>query len=233
MGCFPFYFWVPPVVAPLRYESTWILLRIQKLGPMALYLSFINTFSGDLVFFSVVMRFLVRRVGGFNQRWLRPFIAFSSIAQRGWFIIAGFGGIELFIYYFGVYAVRLKILLRLADHHMGFLFFTPYKNWQGRWSPKVVFLSIFFSLGGLPPFPGFFIKFLVIWVLSSFIRGFKVVILVTMAGLTLFFYGWYSLKGLLINNIAYVFSRQISSGYSFLGMYMFLFFISWLVLLRI
>lgn len=233
MGGFPFYFWVPPVVAPLRYESTWILLRVQKLGPIALYLSFINTFSGDLIFFSVVIRFFVRAVGGFNQRWLRPFMAFSSIAQRGWFIIRGLGGIELFIAYFLIYAVRLKLLLNLADHHIGFLFFSPYKNWQGGWSPKVVFVLVFFSLGGLPPFPGFFIKFLVIWFLSSFLRGFKIIIIRVIAGLTLFFYCWYSLKGLLINNIAFLFTRVVPSGYTYLGLYLFFSFSSWLLLFRI
>lgn len=230
IGSFPFYFWVPPVVAPLRYEATWMLLRIQKLAPIGLYIAFINTFSGDFVFFIVVISFLVRAVGGYNQRWLRPFMAFSSIAQRGWFIISGFGGIELFLTYFSVYAVTLKILLNIADHHIGFLFFCPYRYWQGRWWPKVTFLSLFFSLGGLPPFPGFFIKFFVIWVLRSFIRGVKLIVLVTMAGLTLFFYGWYSFKRLMINNIVFLFTREIPKGYRFLRIFFFFFFGSWLLI---
>lgn len=221
MGSFPFYFWVPPVVAPLRYEGTWILLRIQKLPPIALYIVFINIFSGDFVFFLVLISFLVRAVGGNNQRWLRPFMAFSSIAQRGWFMIRGLGGIELFLTYFRVYTIRLKILLSLADHQIGFLFFCPYRYWQGRWWPKVVFLSLFFRLGGLPPFPGFFIKFFVIWYLSSFIRRVKLAVLVTMAGFTVFFYGWYSLKGLIINNMVFLFTRQVPWGYRYLSIFFF------------
>ena len=231
IGCFPFYFWIPPVVASLRHEGTWILLRIQKLGPMALFLAFINTFSLDLIFFTVLAGFIIRRVGGFNQRWLRPFLAFSSIAQRGWFILAGFGGTELFLIYFIVYAITLKMVLSLAHHHKILLFWAPYQNWGRRLWPKLRFLGLFFSLGGLPPFPGFFIKFLVIWVLSFFLRGVKIIILVTIAGLTLFYYVWYSFKRILVNNIVFLFTRSIPQGYRYISGFFFLLFLVWTFLI--
>jgi len=231
IGCFPFYFWIPPVLVSLSYEATWILLSIQKLGPIALYLNTLNTLRGDLIFFIVLASFLVRGVGGFNQSGLRPFLAFSSIAQRGWFMLAGFGGTELFLVYFLVYAITLKILLRIASHQIIFLFFAPYCNWQGSWWPKLAFLSLFFSLGGLPPFPGFFIKFLVIWILSSFLGGVKIIILVRIAGFTLFFYVWYSLKGWMVNNIAFLFTRSLPLGNRFLSGFFFFSFWAWSFLL--
>nr|YP_009236743.1 NADH dehydrogenase subunit 2 [Telchinia penelope]AMJ17212.1 NADH dehydrogenase subunit 2 [Telchinia penelope] len=158
MGSVPFHFWFPNIMEGLSWFNNFILMTWQKISPMIL-LSYCMNFN--YLIFIVILNVLIGTIGSFNQSSLRKLMAFSSINNLGWMISTLLISENLWLTYFLFYSMFLFIscfiFFTINVFYMNQLF-----NFNFNYFIKLTIMFNFLSLGGLPPFLGFFPKWLVI-----------------------------------------------------------------------
>lgn len=163
-GAAPFHFWLPQVIDKIRWINNLILITIQKVAPIVILSYILNT---SFIIIIVVINIIVRALRGFNQVSLRKIIAFSSINHIGWIIIALNFNETLWLNYFIFYAVfSFTIVLIFKNYNLFFI--NQVFSTKINYLVKILIFSSFLSLGGLPPFLGFFPKWIVIQSLTNY-----------------------------------------------------------------
>nr|YP_010713320.1 NADH dehydrogenase subunit 2 [Lychas mucronatus]WDA95770.1 NADH dehydrogenase subunit 2 [Lychas mucronatus] len=158
MGVAPLHFWLPPIIEGLSWFSCLILLTWQKLAPLWLISEF------DPIFIIPLISVLIGSLGGFNQSSLKKILAYSSIMHMGWMMSGVMLSLSLGMKYFGVYLFfSLFLVLMFAEKNI--LELNQLMVSDSFISISILLLML--SMGGLPPFLGFFPKWYVITELLS------------------------------------------------------------------
>nr|QNE85478.1 NADH dehydrogenase subunit 2 [Haematobosca stimulans] len=183
-GSAPFHFWFPNVMEGLSWINSLILMTWQKIAPLML-ISYI--IFKPLIIISILLSSLIGAMGGLNQTSLRKLMAYSSINHLGWMLAAMYNS-NLWLIYFLFYT-----LLTFSMVYMFNMFKISYINqlFSLIFYEKSIKFFLFFnllSLGGLPPFLGFFPKLLVIQSLTLNNQLFLLTFMVLMTLITLYFY---------------------------------------------
>nr|AIW06076.1 NADH dehydrogenase subunit 2 [Lethe confusa] len=163
MGSTPFHFWFPNVMEGLSWLNCFILMTWQKITPMILLSYYFNI---NFLMFIIIINVLIGAIGGFNQTSLRKLMAFSSINNLGWMLIALMISETLWMIYFFLYSFLISIMCFLF-YMLNIFFINQMFNFNINFSIKFSIMINFLSLGGLPPFLGFFPKWLIINFLIS------------------------------------------------------------------
>jgi NADH-quinone oxidoreductase subunit N len=172
MTLFPFHLWAPdvyegaptPVTAILSVTSKSIaiaFLTVLVFGPL-------NAIHQEIVPFLALLAgitLLAGNLGALSQSKLRRFMAFSSISQAGYILIALLGNSPE-----GKYAIIYYLFLYTFSNYLAFFIFSTISKNQSETfislnglSEKSKFLAIalliaLMSLAGIPPLAGFFGK---------------------------------------------------------------------------
>lgn len=181
-GAAPFHFWFPNIMEGLSWSNSLIVITWQKIAPIVL-ISYIIVNS--LIIFSIIASVLVGSLGGLNQTSLRKLKAFSSINHLGWILAA----IQtIWLVYFLLYSLlsfRIIYFFNMFKiSHLNQLFSLYFNS-------KIIKIFIFLnllSLGGLPPFLGFFSKWIVIQYVAINRQLFLLFVLTVTTLITLYFY---------------------------------------------
>nr|YP_010329759.1 NADH dehydrogenase subunit 2 [Cleora fraterna]UNP54485.1 NADH dehydrogenase subunit 2 [Cleora fraterna] len=184
MGAAPFHFWFPNIVEGLSWFNNFILMTWQKITPMILLSYYFNK---NLLIFSILLNIVIGAIGGLNQTSLRKMMAFSSINNLGWMISSIMISENLWMFYLIMYSFLISTMCfffyMMNSYFINQLFIMNFKP-----IIKINLLFNFLSLGGLPPFIGFFPK----WIIVNFLmmNNFYLMtfIFVMMSLITLFFY---------------------------------------------
>jgi NADH-quinone oxidoreductase subunit N len=171
---FPFHMWAPdvydgapsPVTAFISVSSKAVaiaFLLILVYGPLAA----IHSYLQPILLILAAATMTVGNLGALKQQRLRRFMAYSSIAQAGYIIMAMAGNAQsayssiifyLFVYAAANYAIFfiLAIIGRNGEEKLLGL------RGMGKNNPVLaaVLMLTLFSLGGIPPLAGFMGKFL-------------------------------------------------------------------------
>nr|QLY89630.1 NADH dehydrogenase subunit 2 [Fannia sociella] len=184
-GSAPFHFWFPNVMEGLSWMNALILMTWQKIAPLML-ISYI--IFKPLIIASIILSSFIGALGGLNQTSLRKLMAYSSINHLGWMLAAMYNSNSLWITYFIFYSFLTFSMIFMFNmfkiSHVNQLFSMFFNS-------KSMKFFLFFnllSLGGLPPFLGFFPKWMVIQFLSMNNQLFLLTFMVLMALITLYFY---------------------------------------------
>lgn len=123
-----------------------------------------------LLYALIVLSITIANLFAIRQKNLKRFMAFSSISQAGYIMLAVVGenaiGATALVYYILVYIVAnlsvFAIISSIEQHNNGCVDMDAYDGLY-KSNPKLAFLMTLalFSLGGIPPFAGFFSKFFV------------------------------------------------------------------------
>nr|QAT19908.1 NADH dehydrogenase subunit 2 [Loboschiza koenigiana] len=158
MGSAPFHFWFPNIMEGLSWLNCFLLMTWQKISPMIL-LSYY--YFDKFIFFILIINVIIGAIGGLNQTSLRKLLAFSSINNLGWMLSSIMISENLWLFYFLFYSFLNSIMCFLF-----FMFNVYFINQLFIINLNIMIkLSLminFLSLGGLPPFIGFFPKWMVI-----------------------------------------------------------------------
>nr|YP_010175341.1 NADH dehydrogenase subunit 2 [Torleya mikhaili]QSL98485.1 NADH dehydrogenase subunit 2 [Torleya mikhaili] len=160
LGAAPLHFWFPGVMEGSSWMNNIILMTWQKLAPVILisYVFSMSLFSYIIICLSI----MVGAVGGLNQTSLRKIMAYSSINHLGWILSGLVTSNPAWLVYFSFYSFLSVSIVSLFNHlqltQFGQLFLIDDTNGVN----KIMLFSNFLSLGGLPPFVGFFPKWLII-----------------------------------------------------------------------
>nr|YP_009764352.1 NADH dehydrogenase subunit 2 [Parnassius mercurius]QIS91990.1 NADH dehydrogenase subunit 2 [Parnassius mercurius] len=184
MGSTPFHFWFPNIIEGLSWFNCFILMTWQKISPMILLSYYMNY---NFLMFIMIFNVIVGTMGGINQTSLRKLMSFSSINNLGWMLMALMMTENLWIFYLMMYSFLISIMCFFFNM-MNIYYINQLFIMNMKFSLKMFLLINFLSLGGLPPFLGFFPK----WIIINFLIVNKLFIIsfifIMMSLIMLFFY---------------------------------------------
>nr|YP_010613972.1 NADH dehydrogenase subunit 2 [Athyma orientalis]WAS08718.1 NADH dehydrogenase subunit 2 [Athyma orientalis] len=158
MGSAPFHFWFPNIMEGLSWFNCFILMTWQKITPMILLSYYFNL---NFLYFIMIFNVLIGSIGSFNQTSLRKLMAFSSINNLGWMMSSMIISENLWLIYFIFYSIFTFIMCFLF-YIINTFFISQLFFFNMNFLIKISIMINLLSLGGLPPFLGFFPKWLVI-----------------------------------------------------------------------
>nr|YP_010729856.1 NADH dehydrogenase subunit 2 [Parnassius charltonius]WEF74714.1 NADH dehydrogenase subunit 2 [Parnassius charltonius] len=217
MGSTPFHFWFPNIIEGLSWFNCFILMTWQKISPMILLSYYMNI---NFLMFIMIFNVIVGTMGGINQTSLRKLLSFSSINNLGWMLAALSMTENLWIFYLMMYSFLISIMCILFNmlniYYINQLFILNMK-----FSLKMSLLINFLSLGGLPPFLGFFPK----WIIINFLIMNKLFIIsfifIMMSLIMLFFYIRIMYSSIMFNYLKMKWFKNFFKNYSLLIMNIF------------
>jgi NADH-quinone oxidoreductase subunit N len=139
-----------------------LVILAKAFGPMIEYWEY-------LLYIVIVLSITIANLFAIRQSELKRFMAFSSISQAGYIMLAVIGGTQMgmtsLMYYVLVYIVAnmaVFTVISAVEQQCGTTDMSSY-NGLYQTNPKLSFLMTLalFSLAGIPPFAGMFSKFFV------------------------------------------------------------------------
>nr|APX40486.1 NADH dehydrogenase subunit 2 [Longitarsus membranaceus] len=186
LGAAPFHYWFPEVMEGLNWLNSLLLLTWQKLAPMILLMYNLNM----SMFLSIIIIFssIISGIYGINQTSLRKILSYSSINHIAWMLASMLNNNNIWLIYFIIYSI-ISINIIMIFYYLN-IFFIPqlFLILNKNKMIKLLFIFNFFSLGGIPPFLGFFPKWLVINNLTENNFYMLSLILILSTLITLFYY---------------------------------------------
>lgn len=174
----PFHFWTADTYQGAPTTVTGYLSVISK-GAAAFTLAVLlmKVFSSmteyweTMMYILIVLSITIANLMAIRQTELKRFMAFSSISQAGYIMLAVVGAnfaasMSSLMFYVLVYIVAnmsvFAIIAVVEENNNGRTDMAAYNGFYGT-NPKLAFLMTLalFSLGGIPPFAGMFSKFFV------------------------------------------------------------------------
>jgi len=177
LSLFPFHFWTAdtyegaptPIAAYLSVCSKGaaafaaMFILVKAFAPLAAYWEY-------MLYILIVLSITIANLFAIRQSELKRFMAFSSISQAGYIMLAVIGssqmGMASLMYYVLVYVVAnmavFTVISTVEQNNGGTTQLSSY-NGLYQTNPKLAFLMTLalFSLAGIPPFAGMFSKFFV------------------------------------------------------------------------
>ena len=148
---FPFIFWFINVCYSLPNFLFFLVTTFQKLPVLMIMKLFSINFNSSIIWVSIIIGTLVSGSLMLMLSDFRIVLVSSSLARNSWFFIAHYSPIYYFLAYFLVYSFSFYVSLSFVNHLT---------------KPISSFKTLFFrlvNLSGLPPFPIFFLKLLIIF----------------------------------------------------------------------
>nr|WGL40188.1 NADH dehydrogenase subunit 2 [Aporia hippia] len=158
MGSAPFFFWFPNIMEGLNWMNCFIIMTWQKISPMILLSYYMNN---NFIMIIMILNVIIGAINGFNQTSIRKLLAFSSINNLGWLMASLMISENMWLMYFILYSFMTSILCFLFST-LNIFYINQIMNFNLISFIKISLLMNFFSLGGLPPFLGFFPKWIII-----------------------------------------------------------------------
>lgn len=173
----PFHFWTADtyqgapttvtgylsVISKGAAAFTLMAILMKVFAPLAPYWTYV-------MYVLVVLSITIANLFAIRQKELKRFMAFSSISQAGYIMLAVIGdnalGVAALSYYVLVYVVAnlavFTVISVVEENNNGVTKMDAYNGFYTT-NPKLSLLMTFalFSLGGIPPFAGMFSKFFV------------------------------------------------------------------------
>nr|YP_054457.1 NADH dehydrogenase subunit 2 [Onychiurus orientalis]AAT69319.1 NADH dehydrogenase subunit 2 [Onychiurus orientalis] len=216
IGAAPFHFWLPQVIQSSEWSQILIILTWQKIAPMTLVMLSSNSFFYLVIYSSC----LVGVMGAINQTSFKKIMVYSSILHSAWMISLILCSEAVWWLYFLVYTIiSSSIMFSLIVSPLNSLK-QLYNSITSTDSSFLIF-SNFFSLAGIPPMTGFFMKLISIMVMINLsVNLLTLIILILSSLLALYFYIRLIFSASVISsnllNMNFFLLKNFSSTYSIL-----------------
>nr|AVW86071.1 NADH dehydrogenase subunit 2 [Branchipolynoe sp. YZ-2018] len=205
LGIPPCHFWFPSVMSMISWPMCLILTTWQKLVPIIILSYSILPNMNFFIIVIILLSSIIGGIGGLNQTQLRPLLAYSSIGHMSWMMAAMTSSYTASIIYLITYisiTIPLMLLLSSSSSMSNLSSLNISSNPP---SHNIFLFTLLLSLGGLPPFLGFFPKWMVMETLST---TFTLVIFITLLGSVINLY--YYLNLMFINILTPTFHPLLS-----------------------
>nr|YP_009236833.1 NADH dehydrogenase subunit 2 [Bematistes alcinoe]AMJ17290.1 NADH dehydrogenase subunit 2 [Bematistes alcinoe] len=156
LGSAPMHFWFIKISKKLSWNNNFFLMTWQKISPM-IFISYMMNFN--LMIYTTILNMLISMKGSFNQTSLRKLMAFSSINNLGWLISTLLISENLWTLYFSFYFFFTLLICSIFQTNKLF-YLNQLFNLNNNFMFKLMIFLNFVSLSGLPPFSGFFPKWM-------------------------------------------------------------------------
>jgi NADH-quinone oxidoreductase subunit N len=200
----PFHLWTADVYEGAPTSVTAYLSVISKsAASFTLLIIFIKVFGPMIVIWQellhivIIVTITMANLFAVRQKNIKRFFAFSSISQAGYIMLGVIGGdavgMTSLVFYMLVYLVAnlaiFGIISVIEQKANGKVYIDDY-NGLYKTNPKLtlVMTLALFSLGGIPPFAGFFSKFFIF--MAAFGAGFQALVFIALINtvISLYYY---------------------------------------------
>ena len=200
----PFHLWTADTYQGAPTSVTAYLSVISKgAAAFAIMVVLVNVFGSMTAQWSLMLSIVIiatitiGNLFAMRQSHLKRFMAFSSISQAGYIMLAVLAGtpqgMASLVYYMVVYIVAnlavFGVIASVEHHTHGKLIRADY-NGLYQTNPKLTMVMILalFSLAGIPPFAGFFSKFFVF--AAAFNQGYYLIVFIALINtvISLYYY---------------------------------------------
>nr|YP_626389.1 NADH dehydrogenase subunit 2 [Trichonephila clavata]AAS15719.1 NADH dehydrogenase subunit 2 [Trichonephila clavata] len=176
IGAGPFFFWFPSVCSGISWSSCFLLMTFQKILPLLIISLMVNV----LLWILSAVSMIIGAFGSMNQKSLKRLLAYSSIHHIGWMYLVNFYDSCSWMMYLIVYMMMLfSVVILLSSFEIMSL--EVLKGVSNKW----LFVMSMLSMGGLPPFLGFFLKW---WVFLNLMMMSKIILVLMIMMSVLMFY---------------------------------------------
>lgn len=183
LSLIPFHLWLPSIIEGLNWITCFLILTWQKISPIII-ISYLN-FNKNLIILIILIS--LNSILGYNQNSIRKIIALSSINNSSWILITILINENLWINYFLIYSLLNFLIIKIFKKY-NINYINQLKFFNLNFFFKLNLLILIFSIIGLPPIIGFYIKWILIKILI-YNKIFLILILLTIITiLNLFFY---------------------------------------------
>jgi NADH-ubiquinone oxidoreductase chain 2 len=179
----PFHLWLPSIIEGLEWISCFIILTWQKISPIII----INYLNINKTLIIIIILVSINSILGFNQNSIRKIIALSSINNSSWILFAILINENIWIYYFLIYSILNFLIINIFKKY-NINYINQLKFFNLNFFFKLNLLILIFSIIGLPPIIGFFIKWILIKTLIYNKIFLILIILINLTILNIFFY---------------------------------------------
>nr|YP_010134321.1 NADH dehydrogenase subunit 2 [Megabeleses liriodendrovorax]QWM93811.1 NADH dehydrogenase subunit 2 [Megabeleses liriodendrovorax] len=185
LGAAPFHWWIPKMIKNLSWMNCFILLTWQKIAPLLLLT--INN-NSMIIYISALLSVTYGAILGLNQTMIKLLISYSSINHLGWMLISLMNNMKVLLLYFCIYLlINLKICVLMNNQNMLYLN-QLFNNNNLSLINKIIMISVFFSLAGIPPFLGFLPKLITLIMMIKSNLFIESTIFIFMSMISLSFY---------------------------------------------
>nr|YP_010570510.1 NADH dehydrogenase subunit 2 [Pyrocoelia analis]UEN67841.1 NADH dehydrogenase subunit 2 [Pyrocoelia analis]UZG66107.1 NADH dehydrogenase subunit 2 [Pyrocoelia analis] len=186
MGMAPFHFWFPEVLEGLSWNNSIIMLTWQKITPMVMLM--FNIEKSLFFIIVIIISMVISSLMAINQISLRKILTYSSINHMGWMLSSMLLSQSIWLMYFIIYTIttiNIAMIFNLTN-----TFFVSQLSLMWNFNPKIklFFLINFLSFVGIPPFIGFFPKWLTIQILISSNLFFMSILMIFMTLIMIYVY---------------------------------------------
>nr|YP_010946635.1 NADH dehydrogenase subunit 2 [Margattea cuspidata]WGO57353.1 NADH dehydrogenase subunit 2 [Margattea cuspidata] len=216
-GVAPLHWWFPSIMEGLNWNNCLVMMTLQKIAPIILLSLLLN----NILMFSISLSSgIIGSIGGMNQLSIRKLMAYSSINHIGWMLSALVISENMWSLYFLIYSTLMTtFILSIKTANISFINQINLMN-NNMWIPKFILFSSLLSLGGLPPFLGFFPKWIIIQNLMVNNMILQTLMMTLFSLITLFYYMRMCYSSLMILHSEQSWNMMMkihmSSNYSFL-----------------
>nr|YP_010318760.1 NADH dehydrogenase subunit 2 [Asemonea sichuanensis]ULX45809.1 NADH dehydrogenase subunit 2 [Asemonea sichuanensis] len=158
VGAGPFFYWFISVSKGISLISLFFLMTFQKFIPFILSGIFLN-FIGWL--FSIIS-LLMGVLGSFNQSNIKMLLSYSSVHHLGWIILCMMSNDLYWMIYLFMYSFMLFFLMYVMMNTEIIDFYSLMKSKGKMW-----FMMMLLGMGGMPPFVGFFLKWMAFYMIME------------------------------------------------------------------
>nr|YP_010363324.1 NADH dehydrogenase subunit 2 [Cladiucha huangbki]UJM44053.1 NADH dehydrogenase subunit 2 [Cladiucha huangbki] len=185
LGASPFSWWMPKIMKNMNWMTLFIFLTWQKIGPLFLLIINNNNF---IIYISAILSSIFGTLMGLNQTMIKMLISYSSINHLGWMMLSMMLNMKIFFLYFIIYSL-INLMICLFMNNLKLVFINQLFNYNNQnMLNKIILMSSFLSLAGIPPFLGFLPKFILLIMMIKNKLFIEVIILIIMSVIALSFY---------------------------------------------
>jgi NADH-quinone oxidoreductase subunit N len=181
LSAFPGHAWasdtyegLPTAVLAMFIVSVKVAVMLAFTRLLTLALADFSTYWLPALGLSIVGSLLIGTLSAVKEKQINRFLAFSSINQIGYILMGlccdSLGGQTATLFYLTIYAITTGALLvtllsiTLPKESRGLTFLTDFRSLGAKdFRLSLLLATLFLSMAGIPPLPGFFAKFFVLW----------------------------------------------------------------------
>lgn len=182
LAIIPFHSWLILIRETLDYNSFILILTIQKIIPLLI----INEIINRIVYYIRIISLIFRSFIIFNLKLFKKILIFSSISHLRWIIIIMYSSRNFWVSYIIIYFIIIFSITKILKKTNVFLILDLIKS-KIRNNDKISLIIYLMSLGGIPPFIGFIIKFLAINIIIKY-SIIRIIILIMSSLINIFIY---------------------------------------------
>nr|WES13247.1 NADH dehydrogenase subunit 2 [Fenusa (Kaliofenusa) sp. 2 GYN-2022b] len=157
LGAAPLHWWMPLIMMKLSWMNCFNLLTWQKIAPLFLLSCSNNSF---LLYTMMMISTIMGSIMGLNQTSIKLILVYSSINHLGWMLMIMMLNSTTMMMYFIMYSL-MTFMICLTMNNLNFNYMNQLLiNNNTKIYTKIMLMTWFISLSGMPPFLGFLPKFI-------------------------------------------------------------------------